>query len=38
MHEKESLSKIGILISKKQCKFHYFASDKLYYISEVKID
>lgn len=37
-NEKETLTKIGNLISKKQCKFLYFASEKLYYQSEVKIE
>jgi hypothetical protein len=38
LNEKETLYKIGQLILKKQCKFHYFASDKLYYISDVKLE
>lgn len=38
LNEKENLSKIGSLISKKQCKFYYFASDKIYYISDVKLE
>jgi hypothetical protein len=38
MNEKENLFKIGQLILKKQCKFFYFATDKLYYISDVKLE
>ncbi len=38
MNEKENLFKIGQLILKKQCKFYYFATDKLYYISDVKLE
>jgi hypothetical protein len=38
MNEKDVLTKIGTLIAKKQCKFHYFASDKLYYNSDVKLE
>ena len=38
MNEKEVLTKIGALIAKKQCKFYYFASDKLYYNSDVKLE
>jgi hypothetical protein len=37
-NEKENLYKIGLLVQKKQCKFHYFATDKLYYISDVKLE
>ncbi len=37
-NEKENLSKIGQLVMKKQCKFYYFATDKLYYISDVKLE
>ena len=36
--EKENLFKIGQLVQKKQCKFYYFASDKLYYNSDVKLE
>jgi hypothetical protein len=38
LNEKENLFKIGQLVQKKQCKFFYFASDKLYYISDVKLE
>lgn len=38
LNEKETLYKIGQLILKKQCKFFYFATDKLYYISDVKLE
>jgi hypothetical protein len=38
INEKETLYKIGLLVSKKQCKFFYFASDKLYYTSDVKLE
>ncbi len=38
LNEKETLFKIGVLVGKKQCKFLYFASDKLYYQSDIKID
>jgi hypothetical protein len=38
LNEKDNLFKIGQLVQKKQCKFHYFASEKIYYISDVKIE
>ena len=38
INEKENLFKIGQLLQKKQCKFYYFASDKLYYNSDVKLE
>jgi hypothetical protein len=38
LNEKDNLFKIGQLIQKKQCKFFYFATDKLYYISDVKLE
>ena len=38
LNEKDNLSKIGQLVQKKQCKFFYFASDKLYYTSDVKLE
>ena len=36
--EKDLLTKIGGLILKKQCKFLYYATDKLYYSSDVKFE